>query len=249
MTPTNPKKPTKTTVESWWNIYRDEFDKEKRAWALSGLAEMINRMDEEDRREAAVHLRQVKIRKGTEERVEKIVDHLINFKDERGYSGYITIRIAKDREIVPSDYNTSSWKSLMSKASKDPRLPNLRAHYAKLQTSSSICRQPTLYVTDNCPLQKLFDRRTLDYDVTDLEDARQMVNIISTHPMIVDAKPLAIVSLIDLSKSIEDPLFPKLSFNDKSLISTFVTQHLHAALPGGKPQWVIKAGVNVVRRV
>jgi hypothetical protein len=234
---------TEIGIDSWVNA----FFRMKEASKLEALAELRERVNKSDnvafKKEVSGFINGVRLVKSHEKITAAIEHHLKHTKDERELYGYIDRRIAVKHELIPSDWGPQQWHRTMSSLLRKSSLPGLRVSSSPLPRSKQKGRKPTLYITDDCDVESLFDARNRAYDPTNEDDALNMV--IATKKAI-DFGESRIVLYEELKK-VDHPLFPDLtSFNMRSPLTTWLHQYLLPGV-GGQEVWNV-TGLTMERK-
>ena len=209
----------------------DEWCTEFAGWApsrkedaLRQLAATINRMNDPDKRACSPFLKGVSLKTNNEALYFAIREHMLHTMDDRGIRGYISKPIAIQLGIISESMPRSSWASLMKTIQNRGIIPGFRKHDKGLPNQEGKGRRAALYVCDECDLKSLFDERTNMYDPTSVKDATKMVEIVSKQ--IEGMLPNESVDMLQIAKQVDNPLFPKWTWQHMSQIRVFVDTYL-----------------------
>ena len=230
----------------------DEWCTEFAGWApsrkedaLRQLAATINRMSDSDKRVCSPFLKGVSLKTNNEELYFAIREHMLHTPDDRGIRGYISKPIAIQLGIISESMPRSSWASLMKTIENRGIIPGFHKHEKSLPNQEGKGRRASLFVCDECDLKALFDERSNLYDPTVEIDARKMSGIVCKH--IEGMLPNESVDLLDLAKDVDNPLFPKWTWQDMSQIQMFANTYLIPQLNENGAQFVSQG--KIIRRM
>jgi hypothetical protein len=230
----------------------DEWCTEFAGWApsrkedaLRQLVATINRTNDENKRACSPFLKGVTLKTNNEQVYFAIREHMMNIQDARGIKGYISKPIAIRLGIVSESITGSSWASLMKTIENRGLVPGFRKHDESLPNQEGKGRRAAVYVCDECDLKALFDERSNLYDPTVPIDARKMSSIICKH--IEGMLPNESVDMLDLAKEVDNPLFPKWTWQDLSQIQMFANTYLIPQLSESGAQFVSQG--KILRRM
>lgn len=234
---------TEIGIDSWVNSFFGMKNSNK-VEALNALRDKINKSDNVSfKKEMSGFLNGIRLVKSHEKIVAAIEHHLKHVRDERDLYGYIDRRIAVKYELIPSDWGPQQWNSIMNSILRKNTIPGFRAYHTPLPRAKQKGRKPTLYVSDDCDVESLFNARDRAYDPTNKEDAGQMVKI-AMNAIDFDAQEIRLYEAFNV---IDHPLFPDLTaYTMRSSLHTWLHQYLLPEL-GGLEVWRI-TGLTMRRK-
>jgi hypothetical protein len=234
---------TEIGIDSWVNSFFGMKNSNK-VEALNALRDKINKSDNVPfKKEMSGFLNGIRLVKSHEKIVAAIEHHLKHVRDERDLYGYIDRRIAVKYELIPSDWGPQQWNSIMNSILRKNTVPGFRAYHTPLPRAKQKGRKPTLYVSDDCDVESLFDARSREFDPTNEDDAQQMVKAVKNF---VDFERPRI-NLYEELKQVNHPLFPDLTvYTMRSATFTWLSNYLIPSI-GGIEVWKLN-GLELQRR-
>ena len=226
---------TEIGIDSWVNAFFGMKESSKLE-ALAELRERVNKSDNVSfKREVSGFINGIRLVKSHEKVTAAIENHLKHTKDERELYGYIDRRIAVKHGLIPSDWGPQQWHRTMDSLLRKSSLSGLRISPSPLPRSKQKGRKPTLYITDDCDIESLFDARNRAYDPTNEDDALNMV--IATKKAI-DFGESEIV-LYEALKKVDHSLFPDMTtYNMRSPLTIWLHRYLLPSV-GGQDVWEV----------
>jgi len=234
---------TEIGIDSWINSFFGMKNSNK-VEALNALRDKINKSDNITfKKEMSGFLNGIRLVKSHEKIVAAIEHHLKHVRDERDLYGYIDRRIAVKNELIPTDWGPQQWNSIMNSILRKNSISGFRAYHTPLPRAKQKGRKPTLYVSDDCDVESLFNARHRAYDPTNKEDASQMVACVKK-ALDFDND---VIRLFEELKTVDHPLFPDLTAHTmRSSLYTWLHQYLLPEV-GGHVVWEV-TGLTLTRK-